>query len=122
MPVIAGETFWVARQYTGGPLCATRGPVKNFVAPGFESESESLNQRNIRIYRSYFADYPTCQACNICPTYHREIFFEIAVQNRAAAGLAGFSEAKIPPTEDELKTFEKSKRFQGIPDLPAEAE
>ncbi len=122
LPLAAGQTFWVARIYTGGPLCETRGPVKNFVPPGFESESETLKIRNVRIYRSYFSDHPTCQACRVCPTYRREIFFEIGIQDSEAAGLAGFKAAERTPGEEELMRFEKQKKYQGIPDLPPEAD
>jgi len=114
------ETVWVSRQFTGGPLCATAGPEINFIAPGFEATSSMLTQHEIKIYRSYFRDHATCQACGKCPAYHREIFFEIETSKTIAADKAGFRKPLAAPAESELAEFERSKVYRPPADLPAE--
>ncbi len=90
LPLWAVETVWVHKSYVGGPLCAKGGPEINFVAPGIEATAEPLRAINIRIARSYFINLPTCQACGKCPTYKREILFEIEADKITAAEKAGF--------------------------------
>jgi ferredoxin len=116
----AAETIWVQRSYIGGPLCAKRGAEINFVAPGTEAASFALIERKIRIYRSFFRNQPTCQACGKCPTYHREILFEIEAAKIADAEKAGFIRASQAPDATELANFERSKVYRPLPDLPAE--
>lgn len=120
LPVCAVETLWVHKNYVGGPLCAMGGPEINFVAPGIEAASEPLRANNIRIVRSYFRNQPTCQACGKCPTYHREILFEIEADKIAAAEKAGFVKLPVAPPADELAGFERSKVYRPTSDLPAE--
>jgi len=117
-PLAAASTIWVHHNYVGGPLCAKRGAEVNFVAPGTEAAAEPFIDRKIRIYRSFFKNHPTCQACGKCPTYHREIYFEIESASLAEAVKAGFAAAPAPPSESELVEFERSKIYRPPPDSP----
>lgn len=116
----AVETVWVQRTYVGGPLCAKTGAEIKFIAPGTEATSVALKERKIVIYRSFFRNQPTCQACGKCPTYHRELFFEIDSARITDAEKAGYIKAPHAPAESELADFERSKIFRPLPDLPAE--
>lgn len=120
LPLWAVETVWVHKSYVGGPLCAKGGPEINFVAPGIEATAEPLRAINIRIARSYFRNLPTCQACGKCPTYKREILFEIEADKITAAEKAGFLRLPNAPAADELAEFERSKVYRPPSDLPAE--
>ena len=119
-PLAAAPTIWVHHNYVGGPLCAKRGAEINFVAPGTEAAAEPLTTKKIKIYRSFFKNHPTCQACGKCPTYHREIFFEIDAANLAGAIKVGFDTATEAPTASELADFERGKIYRPPADLPPE--
>lgn len=69
--------------------------------------------------RAYFRDLPHCQACRVCPTYRRQLFFEIAASETDRVRQIGYNETETP-TNDELIEFERSKVFHAPPDLPPE--
>jgi len=116
----APESFlWVARDFMGGPKCATSGPVHHFEAPGFEGEKSRLKATKVPVVRAYFRDYATCEACQVCPRYKRAIFFEIREADLPQAEKAGYKKA-IPPSPEELTEFEDAKRYRPAPDRPPE--
>lgn len=96
-------TLWVAHEFMGGPKCVTSGPVSHYNAPGFEAEKAKLKLARVRVFREFFRDKATCEACRTCPNYHREILFEIRAADGAAAEKAGYRKALNPPTPGELQ-------------------
>jgi len=119
-PLVAADTVWVSRQFTGGPLCSKAGPEANFIAPGFESTAVSLTRKQIKIYRRYFSDEVPCQVCGKCPNYRREIYFEIETSMLSVAASAGFTKPAAAPSEDDVLKFERMKLYHAPPDLPPE--
>jgi len=108
---------WVAREFVGGPQCVASGPVSHYTPPGFENEKKRLRAQGVAIFREYFRDKATCQACYKCPNYARTILFEIGDASRAEAFKAGYN-IIAAPSADELKDFERRKKYQPPPDIP----
>lgn len=112
-------TLWASRTFIGGPKCAASGPTGAFQAPGFETEKERLSRAGIRVLRAYYRDLSVCEACHTCPTYRREILFEIAVSDLEKLPATGYNRSAAPST-DELRDYERSKIFIPAPDIPPE--
>jgi hypothetical protein len=110
-------TSWVSKTFIGGPRCTQRGPASAFTAPGFESEQEKLGALGIAVMRTYYRDLPTCQACEICPNYRREILFEIPSADTGRAAQAGYNRVAAPDNT-ELLEFERSNIYRPPPDVP----
>ncbi|MBS0618399.1 MAG: hypothetical protein JSR44_09435 [Spirochaetes bacterium] len=118
-PLAAADAphIWVAHEFVGGPKCVASGPVSHYTAPGFDAEKKRLRAQGVAIFREYFVDKATCQACYKCPNYARTIFFEIGDASRTVALKAGYNSVAAPST-DELKDFERRKKYQPPPDIP----
>lgn len=107
---------WVTHTFIGGPKCVNTGPVRNFEPPGFAVEKEKLRRAGVFPAREYFRDLATCEACHKCATYHREILFEILLEQLEAANKTGYNKA-ASPTAAELNEYENGKRFRAKPDI-----
>lgn len=107
---------WITHTFIGGPKCISTGPVRNFEPPGFAAEKEKLRRAGIFPAREYFRDLATCEACQKCANYHREILFEIPQEQLEAANKAGYNKTTAP-TAAELNEYEAGKRFRAKPDI-----
>ncbi len=99
---------WVGHTFIGGPKCVHSGPVTNFEPPGFASEKAKLLRAGVTPEREYFRDLATCEACHKCANYHREILFEIPLEQLEGADKAGYRKV-APPTNEELNEYEQGK-------------
>lgn len=111
------STRWISKTFIGAPLCSTQGGEAAFVPPGFEREKYRLQQLGITVQREFYRDYATCQACKICPSYRREIFFEVLAIDVSKSAEAGYSIA-TPPESAELLQYDRSKIYYPPPDIP----
>lgn len=107
---------WVTHTFMGGPRCVNKGPVQHFEPPGFAAEKEKLRRAGVFPAREYFRDHATCEACQKCANYHREILFEILQEQLEAANKTGYNKIP-PPTAAELNEYEAGKRFRAKPDI-----
>jgi hypothetical protein len=112
-------TTWVNKTFVGGPRCIARGPASAFTAPGFESEQEKLGQLGVPVIQAYYRDLPTCQACEVCPNYRREILFEIRTSDAEVSKKAGYNRV-APPDNQELLEYQRGKIYRPPPDVPQE--
>ena len=110
-------TTWVSKTFVGGPRCAERGPASAFTAPGFEAEQEKLGALGIPVIQAYYRDLPTCQACGVCPTYRREILFEVRTTDRDRSAAAGYNNVAAPGSA-ELLEYQRSRVYRPPPDVP----
>jgi hypothetical protein len=110
-------TVWVSKTFVGGPRCVASGPASAFTPPGFEHEQEKLAKLGVKIHQSYYRDLPTCQACQICPNYRREILFEVEAVNAALSTKAGYNKTDAPENA-ELLEFQRSSIYRPPPDVP----
>lgn len=110
-------TAWVSKTFVGGPRCVARGPASAFTAPGFESEQEKLGRLGVPVVHAYYRDQPTCQACDVCPNYRREILFEIRTTDTDLSNKAGYNKV-APPDNTELQEFQRGKIYRPPPDVP----
>lgn len=110
-------TRWVAKTFIGGPQCVARGPASSFTAPGFEAEQEKLGAIGVKVQRAYYRDLPTCQACDVCPRYRREIYFEIRAIDAQRSSRAGYNGTAAPDAA-ELLEYERGKVYHLPRDLP----
>jgi hypothetical protein len=112
-------TTWVSKTFVGGPRCITRGPESAFTAPGFEGEQQKLGQLGVKVIQAYYRDLPTCQACELCPNYRREILFEIRASDAELSQKAGYNRV-APPDNQELLEYQRGKIYRPPPDVPQE--
>lgn len=110
-------TTWIGKTFVGGPRCTARGPALAFSPPGFESEQEKLGRLDIPVAQAYFRDLPTCQACEVCPNYRREILFEVRTADADRAAKAGYNKIAAPENA-ELLEFRRSRIYRPPPDVP----
>ncbi|HNA78007.1 MAG TPA: hypothetical protein PKW28_13560 [Turneriella sp.] len=110
-------TSWISKNFVGGPRCVARGPASAFSPPGFESEQEKLGRQGIPVAQAYYRDLPTCQACEVCPNYRREILFEVRSADTDLAAKAGYNKVAAPEST-ELLEFQRSKIYRPPPDVP----
>ena len=107
--------IWVGHTFIGGPKCVHAGPVHNFEPPGFAAEKEKLRRVGVLPEREYFRDLATCEACQRCANYRREILFEILHEQLETANKQGYHKV-TSPTNAELNEYEEGKRFRAKPD------
>ncbi len=110
-------TTWIGKTFIGGPQCVAVGPSSAFTPPGFEQEQEYLGKLGIRVTQAFYRDMPTCQACEICPNYRREILFEVHAADADRAAKAGYNTV-APPENAELLEFQRSRVYRPPPDVP----
>ncbi|MFZ5629025.1 MAG: hypothetical protein ACOY5B_07835 [Spirochaetota bacterium] len=110
-------TTWISKSFVGGPRCVARGPASAFTAPGFEDEQDRLGMLGIRVVQAFYRDLPTCQACQVCPYYRRDILFEIRAADADQSAKAGYNRVAAPD-HTELLEFQRGKIYRPPPDVP----
>lgn len=67
--------------------------------------------------QAFYRDLPTCQACGACPTYRREILFEVRTSDADRGAAAGYNRV-APPESAELLEYQRSRVYRVPPDVP----
>ena len=83
------EVVWVVQNVVGGKQCVTQ----SFDPPDLEAV---LKNGGVTVVREVIQPMPTCAACEICPLYAAQHFYEIDAADLAAAEALGFDEHDPP--------------------------
>lgn len=85
-------TVWVVQDVVGGKQCA----APSFTPPDLEAQ---LEEAGVTVVREVVQPMVTCAACEICPAYAAQHFYEIDAGDLTEAEALGFEESEGPAGE-----------------------